>query len=284
MMSTATVLRQYEVYAIKYAQRSARRRDHFMLGDPHDGPMDMDYFVWVIVGHDRAVMVDIGFSEATAKRRNRDWLRCPVESLRLVGVDPAQVADVVISHLHYDHAGNFDRLPKAQFHIQEPEIHMAAGRHMRNAYFRMAYEVDDIVEVVRLNFAERVQFHNGRHELAPGISIEPLPGHTCGQQGVRVHTARGWIVLTSDASHYFENVHRRRPFALVQHTDAMVDSFGRILQLAGSIEHVIPGHDPLVMKMYPAPRPELAGIVARLDVAPDMTTFDAHFAAIAGAH
>ena len=274
----------YEVYVIKYAQRSAMRRDHFLLGDPHEAPMDMDYVVWVIVGKDRTVMVDVGFSEATARRRKRDWLRCPVTSLELLGVRPEDVGDTVITHLHYDHAGNFGLLPNSQFHIQEPEIHLAAGRQMRNAYFRLAYEVDDIVEVIRLNFAERVHFHNSRHDLAPGISLEPLPGHTCGLQGVRVHTARGWILLASDASHYYENVHRQRPFSLVYHTEDMVDSFGRILQLAGGIDRVIPGHDPLVMQMYPAPRPELAGVAARLDVAPDMTAFDAHFAAIGAAH
>jgi len=274
----------YEVYVIKYAQRSAMRRDHFLLGDPHEAPMDMDYVVWVIVGKDRTVMVDVGFSEATARRRKRDWLRCPVDSLKLLGLNPEDVRDTVITHLHYDHAGNFSRLPNSQFHIQEPEIHLAAGRQMRNAYFRLAYEVEDIVEVVRLNYAERVHFHNSRYDLAPGISLEPLPGHTCGMQGVRVHTARGWILLASDATHYYENVHRQRPFSLVYHTEKMVDSYGRMLELAGSIEHVIPGHDPLVMKMYPAPRPELAGIVARLDVAPDMTAFNAHFAAFPSAH
>ena len=279
-----TELPQYEVYVIKYAQRSALRRDHFLLGDPHEAPMNMDYAVWVLMGKDRTVMVDLGFSEATARRRSRDWLRCPIDSLKLLGVDPADIRDAVITHLHYDHAGNFNRLPNAQFHIQEPEIHLAAGRQMRNAYFRMPYEVEDIVDVVRLNFAERVQFHNCRHDLAPGISIEPLPGHTCGLQGVRVHTARGWILLASDASHYFENVYRQRPFPLVYHTDDMVDSFGRIMRLAGSIDRVIPGHDPLVMHMYPAPRPELAGIVARLDVAPDMSMFDAHFASLPAPH
>jgi glyoxylase-like metal-dependent hydrolase (beta-lactamase superfamily II) len=252
------------------------------MGDPHDAPMDMDYFAWVITGQGRTVMVDIGFSEATARRRNRDWLRCPVESLRLLGLAPEGVSDAVITHLHYDHAGNFNLLPQAQFHIQEPEIQLAAGRQMRNAYFRLPYEVDDIVEVVRLNFAERVQFHNSRFDLAPGISLEPLPGHTCGLQGVRVHTARGWILLVSDASHYFENVYRRRPFPLVLDTEEMVDSYDRITALAGGMDRVIPGHDPLILKMYPAPRPELAGIVARLDVAPDMAPFHANFDAIPG--
>ena len=280
MTSASTDLPEYEVYAIRYAEREARRRDHFMLGDPHDAPMDLDYFVWAVIGKERSFVVDLGFSEATARRRNRKWLRCPIESLRLLGLDPASVKDAVVTHLHYDHAGNFNLLPNAQFHIQEPEIHFAAGRHMRNAYFKMPYDVDDIVDVVRLNFADRVFFHNGRHDLAPGISIEPLPGHTCGQAGVRVHTRRGWIVLTSDASHFYENVRNRRPFPLVLDPAQMVDSFERIVAMAGGMDRVIPGHDPLVVKIYPAPRPELEGIAVRLDAEPDMVAFEAHFAAI----
>jgi glyoxylase-like metal-dependent hydrolase (beta-lactamase superfamily II) len=279
MTPASTPLPDYEVYAIRYAQRAARRSDHFIGGDPHDGPMDMDYFVWAVIGKGRSFVVDIGFSSPTASKRNRDWLRCPVESLRLLGLDPGQVRDVVITHLHYDHSGNFKLLPNAQFHIQEPEIHFAAGRHMRNAYFKRAYEAEDIVDVVRLNFADRVMFHNGRVELAPGVSLEPLPGHTCGLQVVRVHTRRGWIVLMSDASHYFENIRSRRPFSFATDVSQMIDSFERIVALAGGMERMIPGHDPLVMKMYPAARPDLEGVVARLDAEPDMAVFEAHWAA-----
>lgn len=243
--------------------------------------MDMDYFTWAVIGKERSFVVDIGFSEATARRRNRDWPRCPIESLRLVGLDPASVKDVVISHLHYDHAGNFNLLPNARFHVQEPEIYFAAGRHMRNAFFKLPYEADDIVDVVRLNFADRVMFHNGRVDLAPGISLEQAPGHTCGHQVVRVHTRRGWIVLMSDASHYYENIFKRRPFPLALDVGQMLDSYDHILALAGGgMDRVIPGHDPLVMKIYPTPEPELAGIVARLDAEPDMAAFEAHFAAI----
>jgi glyoxylase-like metal-dependent hydrolase (beta-lactamase superfamily II) len=280
-MTSATMpLPQYEVYAIRYAQRAARRHENFMLGDPHDAPMDMDYFVWVVAGAGRTILVDIGFSRETAVRRRRDWLRCPIDSLRLLGLDPAQVGDAVISHLHYDHAGNFKLLPNAQFHIQEPEIQFTVGRHMRNAFFRFPYELDDIVDVLRLNFAERVMFYNGHADIAPGISVEPMPGHTCGLQVVRVHTRRGWIVLIADAAHYFENIRSRRPFAIALDVPQMRDSFDRIMALAGGMDRVIPGHDPLVMKMYPAARPELAGIVARLDVEPDMAVFDAHWAAL----
>jgi glyoxylase-like metal-dependent hydrolase (beta-lactamase superfamily II) len=278
MNGTPIPLPQYELYAIRYAHRPARRADHFIFGDPHDGPMDMDYFIWAAVGSQRSFVIDLGFSKETAARRNRNFLRCPIESLRLVGLEPKTVQDVVVTHLHYDHAGNFKLLPAAQFHIQEPEIHFAAGRHVRQPFFKPGYEVEDIVDVVRLNYADRVMFYNGRVDLAPGITLEPTPGHTPGQQVVRVHTRRGWVVLLSDAGHYYENIRNRRPYPAVTNLPEMIDSFDRIMDMAGGLDRAIPGHDPLVLQMYPAARPELAGAVVRLDAEPDMGVFEAHWA------
>lgn len=280
-MSTAAALPEYALYAIRYARRSALRRDHFILGDAHEGAMDMDYFVWVAVSPERSFVIDIGFSRETAARRKREFLRCPMDALGLVGLDANTVRDVVITHLHYDHAGNFRRLPAARFHLQEPEIRFATGRHMCSAFFRLPYEVEDIVDVVRLNYAERVSFHEGPVDLAPGIVLQPAPGHTPGLQAVRVHTRRGWVLLLSDAAHYFENIVHRRPFPLVVDVPQMVDSFGRMSELAGGLDRMIPGHDPLVLRMYPAPSPELQGVVVRLDAEPDLAVLEASLRTVA---
>src|SRR4051794_39655719 len=98
---------EYQVFAIRYAYRDAKRTEHFIGGDPHDAPMPMDYFVWVIKGLDGAIAVDTGFTAEVAAKRKRTWLRCPVDSLKLVGVDPAEVKTVILTHLHYDHVGGF---------------------------------------------------------------------------------------------------------------------------------------------------------------------------------
>jgi len=258
----------HALYAIRYAQRDAMRSSHFMGGDAHDGPMPMDYFVWVAVHAGRAVLIDLGFTPQAAKRRRREFLQDPIEALRLLDIDPVTVEDVVITHLHYDHAGNLDRLPAARFHVQEPEMHFAAGRHMRYRYFASGYEADDIAQAVRLNLAGRMVQYNGEAEIAPGIRGVPAPGHSPGEQVVCVHTQRGWVVVASDASHYYENLLRRRPYPAAHHVDAMLESFDKVLRLAGGIEHVIPGHDPLVMQLYPAAAPGLEGRIARLDAQP----------------
>jgi glyoxylase-like metal-dependent hydrolase (beta-lactamase superfamily II) len=257
---------QYEVYAIKYAHHARRKAENFIGGDPHDGPMPLDYFVWLIRGAGREIVVDTGFSAAMAAKRQRNHIRCPTEGLRLLNVESKNVKDVVVTHLHYDHIGNFDLFPAATFHLQDLEMNYATGRHMAQPVFSGAYEVEDVVGMVRRAYAGRVRFHDGDAELAPGISLHLIGGHTMGMQVVRVATRRGWVVLASDASHFYANMEQARPFPIVYSVADMVQGYDRLRALADSPTHIIPGHDPLVLERYPAPpNSALQGIVARLD-------------------
>jgi glyoxylase-like metal-dependent hydrolase (beta-lactamase superfamily II) len=265
-------LPDYELFAIRYATRAARRSDHFMGGDPHEGPMPMDYYLWVAVGGERTVVIDAGFTREVALRRKRDFLRCPVDALDLVGVDPNAVRDVVLTHLHYDHVGNFDRFPLARFHLQEPELDYATGRNMGYPSLSRSYEVDDVCGIIRMNYAGRVMFHNGPAELAPGITLHPAGGHSAGLQFVRVHTRRGWVVVASDVTHFYENMDSGRPFRTAFDIGEMLQGFERLRAAAPTPDHIVPGHDPLVMQRYPAARPDLEGIVVRLDVPPRLSS------------
>jgi len=255
----------YEVYAIKYAHHERRAAENFIGGDPHDGPMPLDYFVWLIRGEGREVVVDTGFSAAMARKRGRQHLRCPTEGLQMLGVSASAVQDVVVTHLHYDHVGNFDLFPAARLHLQELEMRYATGRYMAHDCFRGAFEVEDVVGVVRRVYGGRVEFHDGDAALASGISLHLIGGHTMGLQVVRVATRRGWVVLASDASHFYANLEQSRPFPIVWSVADMVEGYRRIRELAASPAHIIPGHDPLVLERYPAPERKLEGIVVRLD-------------------
>ena len=259
----------YEVFAIRYGSRPERMRsENFIAGDPHDGPMPLDYFVWAIVGAERTVVVDTGFDYEEGKRRDRKIFRLPREGLEMVGVDAATVEDVVVTHLHYDHAGTTDHFPNARFHLQEAEMVYATGRHMCHEAFNHAYTPGHICTMVQRAFEGRVAFHDGDDEIAPGVSIHRIGGHTMGMQCVRVMTARGWVVLASDATHYYENIEKVRPFPIVYNVADMVRGYEIMRGLAESADHVIPGHDSKVVDFYPAPRPDLEGIVVRLDVPP----------------
>ena len=255
----------YELFAIRYAHHERNASQNFLGGDPHDGPMPLDYFVWLIRGAGREIVVDTGFNAAVAAKRQRQILRPVDDGLRLMGVDVAGVRDVVITHLHYDHVGNFDLFPAATFHLQDLEMQFATGRYMGTEPMRHAFEVEDVVGMVRRVYQGRVRFHDGDAELAPGVSLHHIGGHTMGLQVVRVHTARGWVVLASDASHLYANMEQVRPFPIVYSVGDMIDGYRRLAELADSAAHIVPGHDPLVMQRYPAPSADLDGIVVRLD-------------------
>jgi len=255
----------YEIYAIKYAHHERNASANFLGGDPHDGPMPMDYFVWLIRGQGREIVVDSGFNAAVAAKRGRRITLPVEEGLRLMQVDVAGVKDVVITHLHYDHVGNFDLFAQATFHLQDLEMQYATGRCMAVEAMRHAYELEDVVGMVRRVYAGRVRFHDGDGELAPGVTLHHVGGHTLGLQIVRVATRRGWVVLASDASHYYANMEEKRPYPIVYNVGDMVEGWRRAQALADSPAHVIPGHDPLVMERYPAPAPPLQGTIVRLD-------------------
>lgn len=122
--------------------------------------------------------------------------------------------------------------------------------------------------MVRMVFKDRVSFYQGDAQLAPGVSVHRIGGHTHGLQCVRVHTRRGWVVLASDCSHFYEHFEKKRVFTTMFNVGEAVEGYGRLLALAQSPRHIIPGHDPLVMQRYPSVSAQLEGIVVRLDEDP----------------
>ncbi len=260
--------RPYELFAVRYATKMRTDRDVFIGGDLHGSPVPMDYFVWAARNDTHTVVIDTGFDATAAKRRGREFLRDPGAGLQLLGIDCTQVKDVIITHLHYDHAGNLQKFPNARFHLQEREMAFATGRYMSHPFFAHAYDIDAVVSMVRLVYAAQVQFHDGDAEVVPGITVHHVGGHTHGLQVVRVWTRLGWIVLASDAAHYLANLSTGRPFPIVANVMEMTRGWERLTQLASRPHYIVPGHDPIVMERYREPEPSLKGVAVRLDAEP----------------
>lgn len=257
----------YEILALKYAGITDRTRfDSFMFPDDHASPHAIDFFVWVIRNENRTILLDTGFDRVEAKLRGRAVTFEPVEVLQQIGISAESIGTVIISHLHFDHAGTLDHFPNARFHVQASEVAFATGPCMCEPTISSTYRVDHVCSLVQKIFSGRVQFHDGDGEIAPGVTVHRAAGHTMGMQCVRVLTQSGYVVLASDASHYYENFEMRKPFSITVDVPETLRSYTRLEELATSRKHVVPGHDPLVLERYPAWKPATKDLVHKLDV------------------
>lgn len=258
----------FEILALKYGAHAERKRyEAFIAADDHDAPYPLDYFVWIVRNEQRTIVVDTGFEYAEAEKRGRKLQRTPAEGLALLGIDPLSIHDVVITHLHYDHAGTLGAFPNARFHLQAAEMSYATGPCMCHAHLRAPFTADHVCAMVQKVYSGRVVFHEGDAEIAPGVTLHKIGGHSRGLQCVRVMTGTGPVVLASDASHFYENFETGKVFPITIDIAEVLDGYKRLISLAGSPRRVVPGHDPLVLVRYPPLSASTVGIVHRLDVA-----------------
>ena len=258
----------HEVFAVKYAEHARKRSENYVFGDPHDEMTSIAYYVWDIKGPSGTFVVDTGFDEAAAKERGRTIIKPVGEGLMALGIRPDKVEHVIATHMHWDHAGNYDLFPNARYHIQDAEMAYATGRCMCHKMLRIPFSESDVQAMVKKVFAYRCEFHDGADELAPGITVHKIGGHSKGLQCVRVKTKRGYVVVASDCCHLYSHMDEGRVFPITYSVGDTLEGYRTLLKLASSRHHFVPGHDPEVMKLYPAAAPGLEGWVARLDVAP----------------
>lgn len=258
----------YSVFAIRYAHHDRTAAENFLRGDLHDLLQPLAYFVWAVVGDHGTYIIDTGFDRRMAEKRGRTLLRPVAEGLKALAIDPDSVEHVIVTHLHYDHCGNHDLFPRARYHLQEIEMAYSTGRCMCHAEMRIPFEADDVVAMVRKVYDERVVFHDGADQIAPGLTVHHIGGHSKGLQCVRVNTARGHVVLASDASHLYAHFNEGRVFPVTYSVADTLQGYSTLLKLSASPEHIVPGHDPQVLERYPAAAAGLEDWIVRLDVAP----------------
>ncbi|MEM7469761.1 MAG: N-acyl homoserine lactonase family protein [Pseudomonadota bacterium] len=261
----------WQVHALKYAERNARiRADSFIFDDNHDAPHDMDYFIWVLRRGDEVILVDTGYDSEEAAARDRPIQMDPREALKPLGLRAEDITQLIITHLHYDHAGGLHLFPNATIHLQEAEMAYATGPCMCHDVLKMPFTADHVCEAVKRVYSGRCVFHAGDGQVADGVTVHCLGGHSRGLQAVRVRTEAGWLCLASDATHYYENVFENKPFPIVVDLEDMMRGFARLHKLASKPELIIPGHDPLVRSLFSQ---EGAAHVFRLDQGPERWPF-----------
>lgn len=257
---------EWEVHAIKYADRNARtRRDSFVFDERHDVAHPMDYFMWMVRREAEVILVDTGYDHAEADQRGRPIRLDPRAALAPLGVTPEQITRIIVTHLHYDHAGGLHLFPNATLHLQAAEMAYATGPCMCHDVLRMPFSADHVCETIKRLYAGKVIFHDGDGQIADGVTVHRIGGHSRGLQAVRVRTRSGWMVLASDAAHFYENMTARKPFPIVVDVEDMLRGFDTLERLATRPELIVPGHDPLVTDVF---EQGIADHIWRLDTGP----------------
>src|SRR3990172_10643749 len=233
----------YQVYALKYAERDMPACQFFYREASH-APLTLHYYVWLILGGPHPVLVDTGFLEDDARARGMRGYVSPAAVVERAGVKPGDVPLALVTHLHYDHWAGHSLFPAAEFWIQAEEVAFWTGPWAAAPAFRQSANVTALAGLVTLNYAGRVRILHGDREVLPGIRVHPLRPHTAGLQIVSVQTARGTVVLASDASHFYRNVETRQPVQIVTSLPEMLEAFETIHALAGAERLIVAGHAP----------------------------------------
>jgi glyoxylase-like metal-dependent hydrolase (beta-lactamase superfamily II) len=249
----------YEVYALKYAERDTTKCQFFYRESSHD-TLTLHYFVWLIVGGPHPVLVDTGFLEDEARSRQIRNYVSPAAMVERAGFKAADIPVALITHLHYDHWAGHSLFPKAEYWIQRDEVAFWTGPFGGTPAFRGSANVDSLARLVTLNYGQRVKVVEGEREVLPGIRVHRVGGHTAGLQIVSVQTARGTVVLTSDASHFYHNVETRQPVQIITSLPEMLDAFETIHALAGAEKLIVAGHDPQVADRFEQVEPGIIKI------------------------
>ena len=239
----------YEVYALKYAERDTTACQFFYRETSHE-PITLHYFVWLILGGPQPILVDTGFLEDDARARGIRNYVSPAAMVERAGVKPADVPVALITHLHYDHWAGHSLFPSAEYWIQQDELAFWTGRHGSTPAFRGSANVDALARLVTLNYGNKIRVVSGDREILPGLRVHRVGGHTAGLQIVSVKTARGTVVLTSDASHFYHNVETRQPVQIITSLPEMLTAFETIHELAGAEKLIVAGHDPQVADRF----------------------------------
>jgi glyoxylase-like metal-dependent hydrolase (beta-lactamase superfamily II) len=251
----------YEIYAIRYATLKDFAVSGLVAGADPARKLDIAMMVWLVKGGGHNILFDSGFYRDQFMRQwhPADYLK-PSEAIARAGLKPEDITDVVISHIHWDHADGFDLFPKAKIWIQKDEIEYYAGSAW-NGKRRSAADPEDIVGLVKLNTEGRVALVDGdAKEILPGIICYIGGKHTYASQFIGVNTAAGTVILASDNMYLYENLEKHLPIAATLDAQSNLRAQDRMRDLAANPKLIIPGHDPAVMKNFPEIAPGIVKI------------------------
>jgi len=253
---------QYEIYAIRYATLPNFPVAELVAGADPDRKMDIAMMIWLVRGNGRNILVDSGFYD---ERFFKEWhvedFVKPSATLKPLGLKPEDITDVVITHMHWDHADGMDLFPNARIWIQTQELEYYAGEAWQSKETHGGIDRDDVLTLVRLNTQGKVGMVNGdAQEIISGVTCYTGGRHTYASQYLGVNTSAGIVVLASDNMYLYENLEKHVPIAATLDPVLNLRAQDRMKQLAASPGLIIPGHDPAVLAKFTKRAPGIVKI------------------------
>jgi glyoxylase-like metal-dependent hydrolase (beta-lactamase superfamily II) len=245
---------QYDVHATRFASVPYQVRN-LVTGAEAGRSINIAFTIWARRDQGRVVLVDAGFYRDKFKERwkPQDFVKPSDALMTGLGVAPAAVTDIILTHSHWDHADGVDLFPNARIWIQKDEYNYYIGENGTVAHSGGA-DTDDAKVLFALHSAGRVSLVDGdAKEILPGISVYTGGKHTFQSQFVSVRTAAGVVILASDNAYLYENLEKKLPIAQTLDAASNLAAQARMFQLAASPKFVIPGHDPAVFERFPTP-------------------------------
>jgi glyoxylase-like metal-dependent hydrolase (beta-lactamase superfamily II) len=245
---------EYSIEAIRYANAPKISVADMVMGGPKDQNVDAVFVIWLVRGGGKNILFDSGFHRPQWFKyfTVSDYLR-PDKAVLLAGVKPEQVTDVVISHAHWDHMGGIDLFPKATVWIQKEEYRYYTTDVWQPGGDHDGIDPEDVRELVRLNTAGRLRLVDGDDvEIMPGIRAYTGARHTYASQYLRIAGSPPFV-LASDNLYLYRNLTEHRASATFSEADwpANIKNQDRMIELAGSPDRVVPGHDRMQFEKYP---------------------------------
>jgi glyoxylase-like metal-dependent hydrolase (beta-lactamase superfamily II) len=245
---------RYSIQAIRLADSPNDVVAEMVIGAPKDQRIDSVYVLWLIRGGGHNILFDSGFHRARWFKEwtIKDYLP-PDDAVRLAGVKPEEVTDIVISHAHWDHMGGIDLFPNAAVWIQKEEFRYYTGPAWQPGGDHSEVDPEDATQLVKLNTEGRLRLVEGDNiEILPGIRAYTGGRHTYASQYIRVEGSPPFV-LASDNVYLYRNLAEHKPSATFSEADypSNLEAQRRMIELAGSAAQVVPGHDALQFKKFP---------------------------------
>lgn len=237
-------MKKYKIYPLHLGDITRDNTNMMYMVDPGK-KINIPLLAWLLYDGNDYILVDTGGTSPDGVHY-MPYTQVPEQTLpaqlKLHGVTPEDIKTVIMTHLHWDHAGNNALFPNAKFYVQRRELEYAAapldiqkGAYNKTLIFQTDYEIVD-----------------GCAEITDGISVFPTPGHSPGSQSVVVDTDQGKYIIVGDLICLYDCMARNPMIINGLHTN-LFEYYDSMNAVAATGYTVLPGHEPKILEhsVYP---------------------------------